>query len=276
MSKSVTVNFEDGSSHVYDNVPDSVDDDQIRQRAEGDFEGIKVTGVDSSAKVAPKPEPSQAVKDYQKGEFTTEGIVGGLQTGVQLANEFLHSPLGYATEAIAGKKFVLDPVLDAIKNRGGPVAPPAAPMPAPAAPAIQVPANTGGLPRPNISAPGTPAQTFEALRSPAPRMTPVLEAPPAAAQQPGIMQRGMDYARQMQRVAADKVMQGARAAAPYAESAAGAARAIAPAAIGLTAALMPGNANQNYPVPQKGPYRGMEINPMTGRPWTPQELAQYR
>ena len=26
-------------------------------------------------------------------------------------------------------------------------------------------------------------------------------------------------------------------------------------------------------VPQKGPYRGMEINPMTRRPWTREELA---
>ncbi len=100
--------------------------------------------------------------------------------------------------------------------------------------------------------------------------------PQPAAQQPSVMQRGMDYARQMQRIAADKVMQGARAVAPAAEAVASGARAVAPAALGLTAAIMPGNAGQNYPFPQKGPYRGMEINPMTGRPWTPQELAQYR
>jgi hypothetical protein len=121
-----------------------------------------------------------------------------------------------------------------------------------------------------------PAPTTVAAPPVAPPVAPPAAPPaaPAAAQQSGIMQRGMDYARQMQRVAADKVMQGARAVAPYAESAAGAARSIAPAAIGLTAALMPGNANQNYPVPQKGPYRGMEINPNTRRPWTAQELAQ--
>ena len=80
------------------------------------------------------------------------------------------------------------------------------------------------------------------------------------------MQRGMDYARQMQKIAADKVMQGARAAAPYART----------AGVGLTAALMPGNAGQRYNFPQKGPFAGMEINPNTGRPWTEQELAQYR
>ena len=93
---------------------------------------------------------------------------------------------------------------------------------------------------------------------------------------PGMIERGMDYANQMRKVAADKVMQGVRAAAPIAENVAGAARAVAPAAIGLTAALMPGNAGQQYNFPQKGPFAGMEINPNTGRPWTQQELAQYR
>lgn len=114
----------------------------------------------------------------------------------------------------------------------------------------------GGTPRPPVP---TPTAAPPAMTPPAPPA-----APPAAPQTPGVMQRGMDYARQMQKVAADKVMQGARAAAPYART----------AGVGLTAALTPGNAGQNYPVPQKGPYRGMEINPMTGRPWTPQELAQ--
>jgi hypothetical protein len=80
----------------------------------------------------------------------------------------------------------------------------------------------------------------------------------------GVVQRGMDYANQMRKIAADKVMAGVRAVAPVA----------APVAVGLGAMLTPSNANQNYPVPQKGPYRGMEINPNTGRPWTAQELAQ--
>ena len=47
-----------------------------------------------------------------------------------------------------------------------------------------------------------------------------------------------------------------------------------------TAGLMltPGNVGQNYGAhfPISGPYAGMEINPNTGRPWTPQELQQYR
>ena len=48
-------------------------------------------------------------------------------------------------------------------------------------------------------------------------------------------------------------------------------------ATGVGAMVMPGNVGQNYGAqfPQSGPMRGMEINPATGRPWTPQELQQY-
>jgi hypothetical protein len=51
---------------------------------------------------------------------------------------------------------------------------------------------------------------------------------------------------------------------------------LARAGVGITAAVMPGNVGQNYPFPQSGPMRGQEINPSTGRPWTPQELDAYR
>lgn len=83
-----------------------------------------------------------------------------------------------------------------------------------------------------------------------------------AAPQPGILQRGMDYAAKMREIAANKVMNNAST--------------IGKAGVGAAAALMPGNVGQRYNFPQSGPYAGMEINPMTGRPWTPEELAQYR
>ena len=129
---------------------------------------------------------------------------------------------------------------------------------------------------------------FNAKYPPIPEAAPAAaaEAAPAAAEAPvartpSVIQRGMDYARQMQRIAAEKVMQGAqaageglasagRAAAPYARAAA------APVAVGLTAALMPGNAGgAGMMVPQTGRLRGSDLNPMTGRPWTRQELDAY-
>lgn len=85
------------------------------------------------------------------------------------------------------------------------------------------------------------------MRAPGPvAPTSVAPAPaaPAAPAQPTAMQRGMDYARQMQRIAAEKVMQGARAAAPVAQQAAGMARAAAPAAVGLGALTFSGGLNQ--------------------------------
>lgn len=93
-------------------------------------------------------------------------------------------------------------------------------------------------------------------------------------QGPSMMERGTQYAKEMQRIAAEKVMQGARAMAPAAQAVGGAARAVAPAALGIGAALYPSSTGPS--VPQSGPMRGMEINPNTGRPWTEQELAQLR
>lgn len=85
-------------------------------------------------------------------------------------------------------------------------------------------------------------------------------AAPAPVQQPSMIQQGMEYANKVRQIAMDKVMQNA-----------GTIRNVG---VGALAATMPANQNQNYPVPQKGPYRGMEINPMTNRPWTEQELMQ--
>lgn len=57
------------------------------------------------------------------------------------------------------------------------------------------------------------------------------------------------------------------------------ARTYGPAAArmvsGAATAAMPSNVGQGYNFPQAGPMRGMEINPMTGRPWTREELAAY-
>jgi len=50
---------------------------------------------------------------------------------------------------------------------------------------------------------------------------------------------------------------------------------LAKGGVGLTAALMPGNVGQDYMVPRTGRMRGMEINPLTGRPWTREQLQAY-
>ena len=82
-------------------------------------------------------------------------------------------------------------------------------------------------------------------------------------QQQSMMQRGMQYADKIKQIAMEKVMQNA-----------GAISNVAKGGVAAAATLTPGNIGQNYPVPRQGPYKGMEINPMTNRPWTQQELAQ--
>jgi hypothetical protein len=86
----------------------------------------------------------------------------------------------------------------------------------------------------------------------------------AASRPPTMMERGVDMAKKMRDIAASRVTPIAQAVAP-----------IARAATGVGAMVMPGNMGQEYPFPQKGPMRGMEINPNTGQPWTPAELQQY-
>jgi hypothetical protein len=135
----------------------------------------------------------------------------------------------------------------------------------------------GGTPKTTTPGPrvsyNVPTQTMPSTQSPvsqmarpvsapvAPSAAPVT-APAAAPAQPGILQRGMDYASKMREIAANKVMNNAGL--------------IKQAGVGAAALLTPGNVGQQYNFPTKGPYAGMEINPMTGRPWTPEELAQYR
>jgi len=91
----------------------------------------------------------------------------------------------------------------------------------------------------------------------APAAAPAAPAPVAQpAAQPSLIDRTTAMIRQL---AANKVL-----------------NTVAKGGLGIAAALTPGNVGQNYPFPTSGPYKGMEINPRTGRPWTPQELAQYK
>lgn len=79
-------------------------------------------------------------------------------------------------------------------------------------------------------------------------------AQPATAQ-PSMLDKTTSMIRQL---AANKVFQG-----------------LAKGGAGVAAALTPGNVGQDYMVPQTGRMRGMEINPMTGRPWTKEQLQAY-
>lgn len=82
---------------------------------------------------------------------------------------------------------------------------------------------------------------------------------PAATQQPSIIQRGMDIAGRMREMAAQRVLP---AAGQMARGG------------GIAAAAMY-SPELGPKVPSTGRMRGMEINPLTRRPWTPDQLAAY-
>lgn len=160
------------------------------------------------------PTPAEAasaagepVSQYQPIDRSAEYT--GLGQGVGL------KALETGAELYAGKKLVLDPLLNAFGKGNGPVVPPTAPV--------------------------TPQQqTFNALKA--------TDAQNATrpVQQPSVVQRGVDYAKQMQRIAAEKVIAGARAAGPAIASAGRAvAPFAAPAAVGLGAMTFSGGLNTN-------------------------------
>ena len=55
MPRTVTVTFDDGTTHTYEGVPDSATPDQVERRALGDFAGKKVTSLDGGNGLTPKP-----------------------------------------------------------------------------------------------------------------------------------------------------------------------------------------------------------------------------
>jgi len=63
MPRTVTVTFNNGRQHVYNNVPDDVTPDQIEKRAASEFGGLKITKLDGGAK-APAAPKSESLKDW--------------------------------------------------------------------------------------------------------------------------------------------------------------------------------------------------------------------
>lgn len=176
--------------------------------------------------------------------------------------------LQYGAELYAGKKLIVDPLINAYKNRGGPVSPAQMAQAGQAAQNVGQAAQnvgqavratgTGGAGAFNQMANQLSNNTIQFPKGP---VSPAQVTPPTSpspTQAPGMMSQGLDYVNKMRQIAAEKVIQNAGN--------------IAKAGVGIGA--MTYSAPLGPPVPNKGPYRGMEINPMSGRPWRPEELAQ--
>jgi hypothetical protein len=100
MAKSMSVTFADGTSHTYDNIPDSVTQEQVDTRARTDYPDKQVVGV--SAGAAPEaPKPLPAAPEASTGEK----ILGGAQTAFGIGNALLDSPIGHALEIVGGAAY---------------------------------------------------------------------------------------------------------------------------------------------------------------------------
>lgn len=192
------------------------------------------------APVAPAPgaEPPAPTTQIQQPSSIPSAVA---TTGLGIAELAVPAAGAYGAYRLGkyGVGKAIETIADKVASRmpAPPVTPPAPPVTPPTPAAAPQILNAQGQP---ITRPVAPAPT-----------------PPAAQPaQPSIIDKASQVVRQL---AANRAVQGA-----------------AKVGIGATALLTPSNVGQNYPFPQSGPLRGSEINPTTGRPWTPQELAAYR
>ena len=102
MGKSVRVQFEDGSSHVYEDVPDDVDNAQVEARAAEEYGKTPLTAHSPNQGAAPGAVPDQGPQapsfaDYSTLPKTAGQIAGAAAIPLQVAAEH-----PYETAALAG------------------------------------------------------------------------------------------------------------------------------------------------------------------------------
>ena len=163
MTKSVTVNFEDGTNHTYDDVPDEISNDQIQQRAQSDFPDQK---IENFAHNAPGTAPAAPAKTEQVPPAAA--ALGYGTAAFHAANDFLQTPVAHVVEGGALAKYGLNKLNDIAANYGAAKNIPAsmpAPAPAPVTPEIKPinlpsghPMNAGFAPGSNPM-PATPGVT---------------------------------------------------------------------------------------------------------------------
>lgn len=307
MTKSVTVNFDDGTSHVYDNVPDEVTDDQVSARAAGEFSDKTISGVGGNttpaSEVAPGREPTVG-----------EQFVAGAQTFANTVKPAAEFVMQHPIESAAVASYVPGvnrlPIIRDVKEarqalynkyvgaKGAIPTPAMTPAPTAVVPpsaemslAEQVAKNLTaeemmnaakgqGLPErmaPTTAAPTTAqgrpfspqGQAFLSSRTPATPPAPTVGGP-AAQQGSNFIERiTKQFAPVAERVA--PVLKSV-ANSPIINNPVTRFAASAPV-MGAQLALTPSSTGPA--VPSRGPMRGSEINPTTGRPWTAQELQRY-
>ena len=187
---SFTVNFSDGTSHTYDNVPDNITQDQVNERASNEFSDKEIAHISSGG-----PNVETAAAGPSIAEKVAAGIQTGFQTAGHIAKEIATNPLVDLAAAYRYGPRIAGKMGEAW--RGGPA--PTGPV-APQSNII-VPENVGGGPRPAPSM-GTPQQTFNALKNtPVTPPAPAVGGPAAAEGSTFIQRLAQQYGSMAQRVA---------------------------------------------------------------------------
>ena len=161
MSKSVTVNFNDGTSHVYDNVPDDVTNDEVHERASKDYPDQQIVGFEHNTAAPLPPPPPQPSAMGQ--------AVGGAQTAFNATNQMLNSPLGHLIEGIGGGAYGLKKLGDIASKyasvRNASNAPTTAPAPAPTTAPTPNYSNATPSPTPTMTKPTTGQPVFDRMNA---------------------------------------------------------------------------------------------------------------
>lgn len=175
---------------------------------------------------------------------------GAWKAGTEAAQAMAQSQAAQAAADRAAAQGLQQRFEARMAQQAGQAARPMGPV-APSAPTYNVP--TGNVPQARMPIPGTGPVAPGAMPAAAPVTAPTTVA------QPSVLSRAGDIASQMRQFAAQRVM-------PMANSMAKGG------ALGALATYSP---ELGPKTPQAGRMRGMEINPLTGAPWTAEQIAQY-
>lgn len=107
MTRNVTVTFDDGSTHVYQNVPDAATPDQVQARAAQEFGGLKVMALDggkgsASAVAAPAPSHLDEFVQGLKQSPVTQAALGALR-GAAGIGATLEAPIDWLNDKMSGR-----------------------------------------------------------------------------------------------------------------------------------------------------------------------------
>jgi len=115
---SYTVNFTDGSSHTYDNVPETVTEDQVRARANDDYADKEVDHIAGGM-----PTPSATSANPELGPSIAEKGAAAAQTVAGPVLHALHNPVVDIGLGGAAAYKVGTSLMDRFKGQPAPVAP---------------------------------------------------------------------------------------------------------------------------------------------------------